>query len=89
MSKAILVIDMPQSCDVCDFVDDSEAGKMWCGLPTFGYEVTDCIACRPEDCPLKDLPQKQTIHCTDPTFQRFAKTGWNSCINEILRDSEV
>lgn len=24
MSKAVLVMDMPESCDMCDFVDDEQ-----------------------------------------------------------------
>lgn len=24
MAKAVLVMDMPESCDVCDFVDDEQ-----------------------------------------------------------------
>ena len=85
MSKAILVIDMPSSCDMCDFVDDSESGKMWCGLPTFGYDVTDCIACKPSDCPLKEVPKKK-----EHTLYSIGawNNGYNACIDEILGGNE-
>ncbi len=27
MAKAILIMDMPEACDMCDFVDDEGHGK--------------------------------------------------------------
>lgn len=29
MVKAVLVIDMPESCDMCDFADDTQPTKVW------------------------------------------------------------
>ena len=81
--KAILVLDMPSSCDVCDFVDERYC---YCNVPWFGKDVSDYVACRHEDCPLKELPHKQTIHCTDTPHHRWAKNGYNACIDEILGD---
>ena len=86
MSKAILVIDMPQNCDVCDFARMVN-GKISCAIPGCGYDVKDYITCRPEECPLRELPEKQVHHCTDTAHHRFAKDGWNACINEILGKS--
>ena len=76
MGKAILVIDMPSSCNEC------KINGIFCG------DVGDNDICRAGGCPLKEVPQKQTIHCTDTTHHRFAKDGWNACISEILKGSE-
>ena len=37
-----------------------------------------------EWCPLKPIPEKQTIHCMDTTHHRFAKDGFNHCIDVML-----
>lgn len=63
MSKAILVMDMPESCDMCDFVTvDEKVGNMTCTNPLsdeYGCDVTDYIGCRAGGCPLKELPNKK------------------------------
>lgn len=56
-------MDMPESCDMCDFVDDTQSPRygektLYCGVPGNGDDVTDYIACRPEFCPLRELPEK-------------------------------
>lgn len=45
MSKALLILDMPESCDMCDLTDMVN-GKMYCGVPGCGeveQEGTECI----------------------------------------------
>ena len=73
MSKAMLIMDMPSCCDECDLKE------IYCF-------VDDNDMCRAAGCPLRKLPQKQTVHCTDTTHHRFAKDGWNACIDEILKE---
>ena len=95
MAKAVLVMDMPESCDMCDFVDDEQPPRygektLYCGVPGIGEDVTDYIECRPEFCPLRELPEKkETVHpqecyensyCTDEM-----KAGWNACLGRILK----
>lgn len=41
---------------------------------------------KPDWCPLREVPQKQTVHCTDTAHHRFAKDGWNHCIDTILKE---
>ena len=67
MVKAVLVIDMPESCDMCDFADDTQPPRygertLYCNAPGIGDDVTDYIACRPDWCPLRELPQKQQVN---------------------------
>lgn len=91
MSKAILVMDMPKSCDVCDFVTvDEKVGNMTCTNPLsdeYGCDVTDYIGCRAGGCPLKEVPQKAYNGTTLETSQAYTR-GWNACIDEILKGSE-
>lgn len=63
MAKAILIMDMPESCDMCDFVDDEQPPRygektLYCGIAGMGEDVTDYIACRPEFCPLRELERE-------------------------------
>ena len=90
MSKAILVMDMPKSCGECSICASWQesaffAREYWC--PVMDNKDVEPNK-KPEWCPLKELPQKQRHRTIDNEFQRGAKTGWNFCINEILKGSE-
>ena len=84
MAKTVLVMDMPESCDMCDFVDNNQppiygVDKTYCGFPGIGEDVSDYIACRPDWCPLRPMPEEKQNACT----HGFA-AGWNACIDAIL-----
>ena len=83
MSKAILVIDMPTDCEDCPLFKDGDKGMRKCEASRKGTEW-DYYKVRPDWCPLRELPQKQTVHSIDTAHHRFAKDGWNACLNEIL-----
>lgn len=77
---------MPSSCDTCDFVDERYC---YCDVPWFGKDVSDYVACRHEDCPLKELPNKITSWKGKSTnYQQGHRDGYNACIDEILGDKE-
>lgn len=94
MNKGILVVDMQESCDMCDFAEhENENGvfhKMYCGVPGMGENVSDYIACRPDFCPMVPMPEKMDI-CGIYNAQYYAKggkppsykVGWNHCIDAI------
>lgn len=86
MAKAVLIIDMPESCAMCDFVEEQHP-RMYCGVPGIGENVTDYIACRPDFCPLRGLPEHET-EMTDADelgadYVRGTMDGWNACLDEI------
>lgn len=93
MPKAVLVMDMPESCDMCDFVDNTQPPRygeqtLYCGAPGIGDDVTDYIACRPDFCPLRKLPEKAT-EMTDADdlgvdYVRGTMDGWNACLDAII-----
>lgn len=95
MSKAVLVIDMPESCDMCDFVDTDQppiygVGKMYCGCPGVGEDVSDYIKCRPDFCPLRELPEKkEELAIEQYEFGGLGKafvSGWNACLDAIANE---
>lgn len=89
MSKAILVMDMPESCDMCDLCEDSGI-SCYCGAPSIGENVDDYIVCRPDWCPLRPVPEKMEV-CGTYNADYYAKggkppsykVGWNACIDAI------
>lgn len=95
MPKAVLVMDMPESCDMCDFADDTQPPRygertLYCNAPGIGDDVTDYIACRPDWCPLWELPEKKEInhnknHYISNFWADAKRVGWNACLNEILK----
>lgn len=100
MSKVVLVMDMPESCDMCDFVDDEQPPRygektLYCGVPGIGEDVTDYIACRPDWCPLRELPERMEI-CGTYNAEYYAKgglmpsykLGWNKCLDAIEGDAD-
>ena len=95
MSKAALVMDMPESCDMCDFVDDEQPPRygektLYCGVPGMGEDVTDYIECRPESCPLRELPEKipELKSGYEDLRTSIRRVGWNACLDEILKESQ-
>lgn len=87
MSKAVLVMDMPESCDMCE-ITDMVNGKMYCSVPGCGELVEDYISCRPDFCPLRPIPEKKetytTLEChTNGSWTDGMKSGWNACIDAI------
>ena len=93
MAKAVLVMDMPEACDMCDFVDDTQPPKcgertLYCNVPGVGDDVTDYIACRPDWCPLRELPEKipELKHGYESVEKSILRKGWNACLDEIISE---
>lgn len=83
--KAILVLDMPSSCMECTLCKNMSDNCNYC--MTTNKIIVD-VESKTHWCPLKPMPEKQIIHCTDTPHHRFAKNGYNACIDEILGDKE-
>ena len=88
MAKAVLVIDMPGSCDMCDMCDFVDGEKtLYCGVLGVGEEVTDYISCRPDWCPLQKLPDREEELPTEKyLFGGLGKafvSGCNACLDAI------
>ena len=93
MSKAILVMDMPSSCDKCKFhyntYDENDCYVDKCELLN---DITiDGYIEKYDGCPLKEIPEKfdnieqysyKDMWDEDRVFG--FENGWNECINAIL-----
>lgn len=90
MSKAILVVDMPQSCSKCKFayqfngIHKCHLMNVSNGRYTRISETTFAVE-RHYHCPLKEVPEKKKGK--NSIFQIYAN-GWNACIDTILEISD-
>ena len=91
MSKAFLVIDMPNNCKECRFFQEvrEEDPLGFCKdyKCFFGCSHIGCFIERPKDCPLKPVPEKEYADTGIVEVDEFA-AGYNSCIDEILGDKQ-
>jgi hypothetical protein len=78
MSKAILVIDMPDSCDNCPLMFRHEEER--CCMP----EGRNSFSKKPSWCPLKSLPEERdSLRACDWEFE----SGYNAFLKELLNDN--
>ena len=86
MSKAILVIDMPNNCKECGFfqkfMEDDGFGLSKGFRCFFGCSHIGCFIERPKDCPLKLFPDEVTVFMDDWA------DGYNACLEDILGDKQ-
>ena len=89
-------MDMPSSCDMCDFVQkDNMVGFMTCINPiseVYRCDVSDYIGCRAVGCPLRELPskyaEKDFTPIKDERYDNGYEDGYNACIDELLKGED-
>lgn len=85
MSKAVLVIDMPESCADCQLADDDPSG-LYCPLADDYYDGTDSSEDRASFCPLRELPKhRRAIGNVSEGEKLLMNAGFNDCLDEILK----
>ena len=89
MSKAMLIMDMPESCAKCRINIDGfcpailepcecvEGGEMWKETPKNR---------KADWCPLREVPEKQEPILFEPDDYYI---GYNDCLDDILRRCET
>ena len=96
MSKAILVLDMPNHCNDC---------KMYEGFPDHRYREIECWCNaayktiryitedelrnkihKPDWCPLKLIPDRIEHSIYDYDADTGYTCGWNDCIDTLIRE---
>ena len=90
MSKAVLVMDMPESCMgcnfmYCDILGNTERCQAKETARTIDLEKYD----KPDWCPLRPMPEKATEDGLECYGELKYMQGWNDCRNVICGgDSE-
>ena len=85
MSKAVLVMDMPDSCMGCNFLYcDAENNSESCQAREKSRIVDLENDDKPDWCPLREMPEKKkTIGTESETERIYMNCGWNDCIDAI------
>lgn len=90
MSKAVLVMDMPESCSKCMFLYEFSGIKN-CSLMNVMYggasrlSQSNFTKCRHDKCPLRPMPEKDKR--IDTCLNKQYVRGWNACIDVIIGDN--
>lgn len=90
MSKAVLVMDMPSSCDECPLL---LVGR-YCKAKEAPNVAVDSKLNKnkPDWCPLRELPEKKVLSGDVADIQKMGKElidiGYNACIDELLNGEE-
>lgn len=83
MPKAVLVMDMPESCFGCNFLYcNADAGIDSCQAMEVSRIVDSETYERPDWCPLRELPEKKERRVGEHG-ERMFRAGFNACLNKI------
>ena len=91
MSKAVLVMDMPERCADCPLRSSKKTSYVCCYLTLKNISSTDYYDKKPDWCPLRELPEKKetwvTLSCyPNGRWTEDMKAGYNTCLDEILEE---
>lgn len=98
MSKGIIVFDIPEKCNQCRFWFSKATlpAEYRC---TAKQKELETITDKPSWCPILEMPKKRDYKGPDAVvgfsahdradvaIHEAGKLGWNSCIDEILRET--
>ena len=94
MPKAVLVMDMPESCKKCVFCRGLNACKLnkylvgdrICTIYTVDKQIME--GGKPDWCPLRELPEKipDLEHGYENVEKSIIRTGWNACLDAIVKE---
>ncbi len=96
MPKAVLVMDMPESCKKCVFCRGLNACKLKkylagdriCTIYTVDKQIME--GGKPDWCPLRELPEKkEELAIEQYEFGGLGKafvSGWNACLDAIAKE---
>ena len=88
MSKAVLILDMPDNCSKCQFSYEFQGIKK-CQLMNILYKGASMlsqnsfIARRHEKCPLRPMPEKKETSKYMNEKEKGYCDGWNACMDAI------
>lgn len=94
MAKAVLVMDMPESCKKCVFCRGLNACKLKkylagdriCTIYTVDKQIME--GGKPDWCPLRELPEKipELKAGYEDISTSIRRVGWNACLDAIAKE---
>ncbi len=85
MSKAFVVIDKPEKCLECPFLNGNDECILQDEDSNFTADTWDKLK---SSCPLRELPEKDTDNPFPDEYESGYRQGWNNCIGVITGDEE-
>lgn len=86
MSKAVLVMNMPESCKKCDSCIIGSV--VFCGINGKKIEQKAMNENeKSEKCPLRDIPERKKENKYHNSTEKGYVSGWNACI-DVLEGNE-
>lgn len=84
--KAVAVIEMPDSCSMCEMGMETPAGRVCCLAARMagGQEGK-----KPGWCPLVQMPEKADLGKAEGLKGFCVCLGWNECIAELLLSAGI
>lgn len=85
MSKAVLVMDMPESCFDCNLCHiNGRDGEYNCQAFEVARQVNSETYEKTDWCPLRELSEyKRTVGTESENDKLLMNMGWNDCLEEI------
>lgn len=89
MAKAVLIMDMPESCSKCKFLYEFQGIKK-CQLMNVlngrasRLSQNTFTEKRHEKCPLRELPEKKQTNYYMNNKEKGIVEGWNECLEKIV-----
>ena len=91
MSVLVKGVEMPKSCDVCDFVVELDEGALgshnYCGFPGNGVYVDDCIAARHKNCPFELVPPHGRLIDADAVKAEWEHGFYKKIVDALMDDA--
>lgn len=95
MPKAVLIMDMPESCGECPFcrgLNECKVKKYLVRDRLFTIFTVDAQIMeggKPSWCPLRELPEKipDLEHGYENVEKSIIRIGWNACLDMILENA--
>lgn len=86
MPKAVLVMDMPETCPDCRFFE-SDWRECYAISKRYNRDIMTEEA-KPNWCPLRELPEKMPDleHGYENVEKSIIRTGWNACLDAIAKE---
>ncbi len=89
MAKAVLVMDMPETCENCACKYPSYKDDALYDCTITGKEIPingGRYGKKPDWCPLRELPEKNGGDKLQDEISDTYNAGWNACIEEIIKE---
>ena len=89
MSKAVLVMDMPERCADCPLRSSEKTSYVCCYLTLKNISSTDYYDKKPDWYLLRELPEKipDLEHGYENVEKSIIRIGWNACLDMILENA--